>query len=328
MNLLFASSDPSGCGFYRSQLPALFLGKYYEVMHFDGTQAEIPLKDDTVTMLQRAISPLFEKFIDIAKIKGQKVIYDLDDNLWEVGFHNPAKAAYTPEVLRLLEHILSKVDAVTVSTEPLKRYVSRFHNNIHIIPNFIPFSPPPEKARSWVRIGWAGSNTHANDFDVQLFKALQRLHDEEAIDVVFFGWRPPLLSHTAAYVPFVPSSEFYAKLQELNFTIGLIPCAPTIFNASKSNVKYLEYSMLGAVSVASDVVTYNTTIKHGINGMLVSKPKHWYPVLKELCGSPELRKTLADNAHAFVRDNYTFEHNADLLLEKYRALFRSIGAEI
>jgi len=324
MNLLFATADPSGCGYYRSHLPAGFLAQHYNVTHFDGTQEHFTFAPDTIIMLQRAISPLFDTFLSMAKPNGQKIVYDLDDNLWEIGYHNPAKGAYTPPVLRLLERILSKVDAVTVSTEPLKRYISRFHDNIHVIPNMVPYSAPPEKGLR-LRIGWAGSNTHTNDFDFTLLKALERLKKEEDIDIVFFGWTPPYLSHTVQYVPFVRPADYYAKLQELNYDIGLIPCAPTVFNASKSNVKFLEYSMLGAVSVASDVITYNTTITDGLNGRLVEKPRHWYPVLKEMVRSPDLRRMLAENAHEFVRDHFTFEHNGELLLEKYRVLFQSIS---
>jgi len=56
-----------------------------------------------------------------------------------------------------------------------------------------------------------------------------------------------------------------------------IPLVDHPFNTQgKSDLKFLDYSMMGIATIASDRHPYNLTIKHGKNGLLVGDdPQEW-----------------------------------------------------
>ena len=62
------------------------------------------------------------------------------------------------------------------------------------------------------------------------------------------------------FQPHVAASEYAATLCELRLDIGIAPLADTAFNRNKSSIKYYEYGMSGAVTVASNVLPYSAEV--------------------------------------------------------------------
>lgn len=94
-----------------------------------------------------------------ARRNGQRVFYDLDDDLWELPEHNPAFVFYSPEMLAVLNANLAACDGVLVSTPTLAAAVRKHTATpVTVAPNGILVDPWPraERRRKHVRVGWLG----------------------------------------------------------------------------------------------------------------------------------------------------------------------------
>ena len=60
--------------------------------------------------------------------------------------------------------------------------------------------------------------------------------------------------------PMVPLNQHSSKVSELALDIGIAPLADNPFNRHKSCIKYYEYAMTGAVTVASHVLPYSAEV--------------------------------------------------------------------
>ena len=62
--------------------------------------------------------------------------------------------------------------------------------------------------------------------------------------------------------PMVPFSQHAEKVCELALNIGIAPLVEDNFNRNKSCIKYYEYALSGAVTVASRVLPYSDRSPH------------------------------------------------------------------
>jgi glycosyltransferase involved in cell wall biosynthesis len=95
------------------------------------------------------------------------------------------------------------------------------------------------------------------------------------------------------------------------WSIGIAPLIDDTFNRSKSNIKWLEYTMKHIPTVASNVEPYRS-IKHGVTGILCDTPEQWYVALKELIEDSKLRDRLAENSYKEIKKNWQYDKNAKL----------------
>jgi len=245
------------------------------------------------------------------------IVYDLDDDFFNLPPENMTSKSMGGREIENMAVCLSMADLVTCSTRRLASVLSEFNPQVKVIKNAIdpllldwPILEPDHP-----RVGWAGSVTHL--IDVEPFcQGLGMALDRER------GWDPAFMGHLGApmiqklnrskafFQPPVIFSQYYKKLHGLGLSIGAAPVQDNIFNASKSNVKWMEYSALGAAVVASDVGPYRDTIRHGVNGLLVKHhvPYEWRDALLELMKDEKLRRHLVENARQDLRQKYHPEH--------------------
>ncbi|MDY0197623.1 MAG: glycosyltransferase [Tenuifilaceae bacterium] len=327
--LMFFSSDSSGCYFYRTKTPADFLCAQ---SHIGFNRSDPYIKEADVIFIQRVAADGITDWIKDMQSQGKKIVYDIDDNLWELSVTNPASKFYTSSRLKEIKNIIRLCDAVVVSTFPLGRYFknNNFNNNIHVIHNMI--NIPEDFAfrdvdynKDIVRIGYSGSPTHSQDFSYMLHKALKDIKKKykDKVKLVCMGYNP-LTGIDIEYHDYVKVTEYLNKLNSLNLDISLCPLSNTTFNASKSNLKFLENSICKFASVVSDTVSYNTTTEHMKTGIIISNEKNWYKSFEQLIEDTSLREKLSNSAFEYVKNNYTLNYNGQLIKDKYNQLLRSI----
>lgn len=140
------------------------------------------------------------ELIERAAKWGLKVWIDLDDNYWEIPPLNRAHNFFDKDRLKIIDNCLRLADLITVSTDPLNEYISKFNFircPIHTVKNAIndfvlgEFFPP-----SWnyqggeVTINWRGSETHVPDLLAYKWAFTKR----ENIKWQFWGYDPRLLN--------------------------------------------------------------------------------------------------------------------------------------
>ncbi|MPN16444.1 hypothetical protein SDC9_163784 [bioreactor metagenome] len=148
---------------------------------------------------------------------------------------------------------------MVVSTDFLADRYSSFIRDIRVAPNCLEqeiWLPLRSQKRTGKRprIGWAGGSTHHADL-LLLREIIERTRHEA--DWVFFGMCPrevlPLLAEFHDTIAF---EDYPAYLASLNFDIAVAPLAQTEFNRGKSNLRLLEYGILGIPVVCTDIDPY------------------------------------------------------------------------
>jgi glycosyltransferase involved in cell wall biosynthesis len=136
----------------------------------------------------------------------------------------------------------------------------------------------------------------------------------------FLGWCPqPLASDTRIkIVPWAPINDYMRILSSFSPHVGIVPLHKNTFNVSKSNLKFLEYTAVGAITIASDIRPYAVTITNGVDGILVkdNKPESWFNEMSKFIDNSALIKPMANAALSKVKergldikDNYIFWAN-------------------
>jgi glycosyltransferase involved in cell wall biosynthesis len=102
--------------------------------------------------------------------------------------------------------------------------------------------------------------------------------------------------------------------------IAVAPLEDNDFNASKSELKWIENSALGIPTIASKVGPYKRAIRHGEDGLLCTYKNSWRRALDELISSPERRKQIGDAARERAHQDYDSEKRAPEWLHLYEAI--------
>lgn len=291
MNVYLLTETKSGCYKWRGAIPAKYLrrrGHTVQVFNTETAAAQAP----DVMVFYRAHFQEGIKMVEWCRRNSIRVVFDTDDALDLVPPENLNYRAMQQR-LELYEFLLASADVVTTTTEALAAHLRQVNPNVVVIPNSVDpeeWAVPPR--RDHVRIGWSGSPTHFADLAMVLdaVRELQKKHDfllvlqgicaesslEELYEVLWNKhgkefFETPLgraIKHFMAklqgvryeFHPNVPIEEHAAKLCSLALDIGIAPLLDNPFNHNKSCIKYYEYAMSGAVTVASHVLPYSSEV--------------------------------------------------------------------
>lgn len=336
MKVLCITSDPSACAQIRMYSPHNFLtGKNFHARYHLISRGRIVSSKyidwADIVVLQRVRDRRYRRILRRAKKQGKKIIFELDDNLFEIPLDHPfAKSAY--KNLRMFPFIRES-HAVIVSTEKLKKYIEQneLSENVFVIPNYIdtdifntelPSKPPSEM----ITIGYAGSATHMTDF-VPVIPALEKILSKfkSKVKMKFLGFTPNELADLED-VESIEGSESYhfyaATLQRSAIDIGLAPVKKNIFNECKSNIKYLEYSFCGIPGIYASVTPYSSCVRDGENGFMVepNDTDGWYAAIKKLIENKELRESIRNTAHRDALINYSLQNHTGEWLAVYKKI--------
>ena len=301
-------------------------------MFTEGPPLLDELAEADVMVVQRMMLEGNIRWLEIVRNLGVKIIYDLDDNLWNLPSSNPAKLFFAKEEHRRgLEACAEWADVFTVSTPTLKRVVESKWSHLRNVASKKPIPvmlcenrvPLELYARQdgisseheGVVIGWSGSNTHAGDL-IDIWKILHSILNEyPEVRIEFVGQEPPLFfrQHPRVRVrPWVHISEYPARSASWNWDIVLAPLEYHKFNKSKSGIRMQESGALRRPCLATDIEPYEDFVKRGsseLKYLLCSIPLHWETKLRELVKNASLRKELGDAMYENVKTNFAVEHS-------------------
>ena len=234
------------------------------------------------------------------------MIYEIDDDMFAIDPGNPDawKLYNSPNIRDTLRLCADQSHLVTVSTEPLAEVMRReCATPVVTLPNCVPDAMFDVERVRWdrPRIGWAGGMGHDNDMRSAL-TPLRRFIDrtpEADLHIIGHDFRRVIARPRVYWSSWVTPMPAYWRA--IDFDIGIAPLARTIFNSSKSGLKYLEYSALGIPTVAADAPPYRELIQHGETGFLVGRDDLWVKYLRELTYDADLREAMGAAARRHVR---------------------------
>lgn len=269
-------------------------------------------------ILQRIKSLKWRSYVKHAKKKGIPVLFEIDDNLFELPKQHPEFSSRIDTALKNSKYawFIRHADAVTASTRPLASYLRKFNPNVHVLRNYVAPPTVPHRPESTYTaskkqtIGYTGTYSHAHDLQpiVQSLKRInERFHD--TIRFLFLGYAPPELALECNFSfdgRVLPYPYFLSELFQKEIDIGLAPLHPNFFNCCKSNIKFLEYALAGIPGLYSNVGPYADSVLHGDTGFLVEEntQEHWFEALHHVLQNPETLQKARSRAYEFVQNYF------------------------
>lgn len=337
VSLLRPDQPPNACQIYRINMPLVFMANngrhgFLSITFEDLIKSaqrnvqevvELILKND-VFVFPRAFAVNdenlegFKLIFKLIRMGGKKkrIIYEVDDD-----YTNKHRDFTDWQMLHAMK-IASWCDAITVTTPYLAKLMQReTRRPTYVLPNCLDPAvwrrPDRSHSHDGVIIGLSGSPTHYNDWKV-LADVMPRILANDygqPVRFVLTGFHPDYFRElpNTDYVEVAPYEQ-YAEIVRLS-DIVLAPVHPDdAFNYSKSPLKALEgmgatrrvnygdhHVPAGAAVIATDVVTYNTAIKHGKTGLLVQHTADsWYNAIDTLLRNDQLRQQLQISCHQWV----------------------------
>ena len=305
-----------------------------------GKPQSLRVSDGDIVFIQREFPAWFgdyQKIVEDARLMGKPIVFDLDDLLFFLPESHPDRKSqyFVPSLLPMYE-ALKEADLVTVSTPKLKEVLSRYNQNVVVLPNYFDetlwqLRPPVLKPRGEIlTIGFMGGNSHIPDIEYVLpvlQDLIKRYHGQ--IRLSFWGLQPPAALLSLPQVVWTPHysdvyKEFSTFFQTQSADIFIAPLVDNLFNRSKSPLKFFEYTALGTACVLSRLETYTDVVTHGYNGLLASSLDEWTDCLIQLIENGELRLRLAYNAQSLIRKDWLLSQNAF----RWQEVFRNLSGEI
>lgn len=224
-----------------------------------------------------------------------------------------------------------KSDLVTCTTSILQAEFKKITPNVAVLPNLIDpnFWPTiPDFNKREVRIGWQGGFSHYEDLYDIVPVIKDTLNKHENVKFVYFGDQrfrnlfKDCDQNKIEWQDWVHHETYPYKMTLLNLDIGICPLADNQFNWTKSAIKWMEYSMLGCATIASNIEPYSPVIKNGETGFLVSDNKEWGLALDALIENAPQRKKMAKRAFMDVMENHNIQNKANLWIKAYEEMLR------
>ena len=329
VRVIMLRGDNMGCGYWRIKLPGEYLRDEENDLDIKISDVAIDfdqLSEYDVIVVQRVFD--YEQYYILSTLKsiGKKIIYEVDDDVFNVEPHNPCASVYNRFDAQLcMRHCLVLADAVIVTSDRLAKALGIEEKAI-VYPNsldwdklFAAGNEDSEKTR--YRIFWSGSNTHDEDFKVCMPALLRLFQEREDIELFIIGSMPPIIRHVLNdymdRVLFVPGMHTEAYFQHLRFSldvdIGIIPLTDTAFNHSKSVCKGLEYILARVPIVASACPPYADVFENGKDAILCSNDDEWYQAISTLLENKEMRSEMIREARKKAVEKFHLRKNAEEL---------------
>ena len=270
--------------------------------------------------------------------RGVMLIYAIDDDLLSL----PANQSGWPsEVHReIVKYLLERSSGVLVTTDELRERFLSFNTRIVVVPNALDerllvrgkmintYDPFSHRRKV---IGYMGTKTHREDLKI-ISGALQVVHNRfpNEIELQIVGVaNPDEVEEALDGIPFrvvhpPPGEEEYPQFMlwfssKMRWDIGIAPLASNHFNQSKSDIKFLDYSSIGATGIFSSVGEYNNSVKHLETGWIANNDKtSWVDAIVSLLEDDHLRNKISLNATQYLYKQRTLKTQAVNWLQAIR----------
>lgn len=355
MKVFYVSSDLEGCYNVRCLLPLQANG-------WDGDRTSMQpnkmapemrakaAQNAEVVVFHRPESENKLKLARILKSAGKKIVFDNDDTYKDDGgfkFNEYMNKERLEKGLKTLntniDSFIKEADLVTCSTKFLEEEYKKLNDNVVLLPNCVDpfyFDTPLKNETDIVRIGITGSVAITSDMQI-LEPIVKHFQGDKRIKFVVLSMPPngedKLMrelysdeykfweSVDIEWQPFVHAEDYYQVLNELRLDMVIIPRYDSLFNRCKSNLKFLENSMLEIPTIAQSFPTGDSPYQQNPEDqkylLLAGTFDEWISQIEKLIEDKDLRREMGRKAREYVEENYNIERHAHRWKEAYQKLF-------
>lgn len=269
-----------------------------------------------IVVMQRITGDVPLHVAKYCKLAGKKVIYELDDNIFDYPDSPEYKKDNVQQETISVIKTLRQCDAVTTTTQAIADVVNELVDiKVYVLSNQIDFGNFPDmkvEKRNTFIIGWAGGHFHIQDLSL-IEEPLCRILDKyPEVMVTMLGCCTRGLyeryKNRIWVEPFSSITDFFTKMVMLRFDIGLAPLYKTEFARGRSNLRLLQYAALRIPIIASNYGEYGAALNNGLKG-IKAEDSEWFEKICYLIENSQERKRLGMDAFSYVKGQYDIEKN-------------------
>lgn len=336
-----------GCYYARCLLPMRKIGfsadkEGFNLREFNRVQSARLAANSDIVVFQRPDEE--PRYLAALKLKeaGKKVVFENDDT-YESLDDEMKMGKILSYKQKWIKEFLKISDLVITTTEHLKKEYEQYNNNVKILPNCVdPFDwgEPEHNKHDKFRIGIVGSTVLNDDFN-SIKETLKVLDKDKDIQLVVYGLPPRAEATKIAqkiykkefdfwsnldieWYPFTPMEYYIPTLKKLELDLMLIPRKDNYFNRCKSNIKWLESSMLEVPVVAQGFKSgdspYQKDIKNWKNGVICVEDDEWLPAIYKIKNN-QLGLRMGKNARKYVLKHFNINNKYKLWLKSFKKLY-------
>jgi glycosyltransferase involved in cell wall biosynthesis len=310
-------------------------------IHPEAQERDYLSKFSLIVNFRGGYSDRLERIFALAHDLSIPTVYDIDDLVFDPGLAdeidvyrkmNPDDQRSYLAGMQSIEKALRGSDFVTVSTPFLGDYASKFADKPVWV---MPFGVNDRQVESAANLpGYtdgprfitylSGTSTHERDFS-EAVAALRRVlteYDDVYLKLVGhldIDTHLPSLQHKVIPIPFMHWKSLV--FEAASAYINIAPFEPeSPFCQSKSDLKYVETGLSGVPTIASPISSFQSSIKHGVNGMIATTADDWYAAFTALLDDPDLRQRMGQAAKADVLRNRVPDKIGRRLVQAYNQI--------
>lgn len=260
-----------------------------------------------------------EAWQKIARRGSHKLIFDIDDDVWNFDPRTETFKYWTRERLLQLQENISVADVVTTPSSYLAEILCDLNKNVWVLPNTIPqwlLEHNPVRFRQKFVIGYQGARQHVADFQMigpDIALMIQRHRNTR---VHLWGELNPLGLPPGRVIRTPWCADVPTYYRSLSMSVGIGPLRETPFNYGKSGIRAIEYAALGIPSILTDVPAYRPYVRDGLTGWLIPHGCSWLERLEWCREERDQLEQMGAVARRLARD-WTTENNAQKWVEAY-----------
>lgn len=338
MKIFYCQGDYNFCYYYRGYLPGVYSNQSVistfinPDMHVNNVEMYDKAMASDIICFQRPSGPNALELARLLKKKGKKIIMDNDDTYSGIPLARLGSEKQVEIAQRLnknLNEFVKLADGITTSTQVLADEYAQLNPNVAVLKNCIdPLDEFPCKKNETgkFRVGFIGSVTSNDDY-FHIKEQIKELDARGDCTIVIMGvkyqdgtimpsmgedsdfWKSlkNLEWHTVC-----PITEYMANVASLALDVAIIPCKDHYFNKCKSNLKFLEMSLLRIPVIAQGFPDGSSPYQQDKDYLtLVENNSEWYTKIVDIKNNQAKYKDLAEKAHDYVLKNYNIKSFAN-----------------
>jgi GT2 family glycosyltransferase len=316
----YVGGNPSPCAYIRLILPTVKMEASDQILIINTEELKNYKNSKLITHRIAIAEDRIDEVLEVCKNNNIEIIYDLDDDLLSIGNSNHPEAVFYSKYEVSIKKLIISAARVTCSTEILKTKLEKLNKNVVIFSNKLSkviweknYENRIRDKGKKIKIIYMGTKTHERDFRIieeALIKIKKKYAKDVEINIIgiieceqhdFFNIIKIPSKASVSYPMFV---RWLLSLGTAD--IGLAPLVSNDFNRYKSNLKYLDYSILNMAVIASDCDIYRSIISDGVNGSLaINTSESWFTKIEELIISDSLRNKYTTESRKLL-NNYIY----------------------
>lgn len=270
-------------------------------------------------------------------------VYSLDDDLFTEPESDTRLGLPTPPQRLLVRRFLMNAAGTIVSTQELARRVAPLTPRVTVLGNQLDERlfyrqtkavPNAVANKETLCFGYMGTRTHLQDLlmilqPLRRFLATSRgrvrfevigVADETLLESIFDGVPVTIREVPRQAIRYPEFMEWTAS--NLSWDFAIAPLCDNRFNAAKSDLKLLDYGVLGIPAIFSRVPTFSESVKDCETGLLVDNTAEeaWFEALNAMADDQRMRERLGAQVKDYVWTQRTLAQHARAWPQVLRAL--------